>query len=575
MKRVCLALLVLSAIHSFYCNTYGKDKITLIFEIIDERSDTTVEKYSVADSSLVQRSINERLHQFYFDGFLAATILKIATVENNTICTVYKGEIYNLKHLSTGNIDKELLKRFGLSSDEKERSFQIQYLEETFRKVLNYSENTGYPFATVKLDSINITGNEISASINWWRGPLMTYDSLAIDGRIKLKRNWLQNYLNIIPGERFDQSTIDLIEEKIGELSFLELESEPEVNFYSNKARIRVNVRERKVNNVDGILGVFPNSRDGSKVLITGSLNLHLYNLFSSAKQLHLDWQKVNVNSQTLDASFYYPRFLTMPLGVNVDFNLLKEDTIYLDRNTTLAIDFKPGPGQIIAFKSQFESSNLLSDNTSELTNNQFNDYNLVYYGLTYGINRLDDFWYPQRGWKGNISGFVGQKKSNLPITESSSPNDLEEIKSTQYKIMANFEKYITLHRGYVLKLRLRSGNLFGSNIFVNDLFRIGGLKTIRGFNENYFFVSDYMIGNVEFRLMNNSDTYFFAFFDQGIVNSTIDDQETDFPFGTGLGMNLGTNSGIFSFVLAIGKSQTQIFSLNSAKIHFGYTGRF
>ena len=103
----------------------------------------------------------------------------------------------------------------------------------------------------------------------------------------------------------------------------------------------------------------------------------------------------------------------------------------------------------------------------------------------------------------------------------------------------------------------------------------MGGLNTIRGFNENYFYASDYVIANIEFRLMNSDDTYFFTFYDQGMIYDSTNEFEVDYPFGTGLGISLGTKTGIFSFVMALGKSRTQLFSLNSAKIDFGYIGRF
>ena len=57
------------------------------------------------------------------------------------------------------------------------------------------------------------------------------------------------------------------------------------------------------------------------------------------------------------------------------------------------------------------------------------------------------------------------------------------------------------------------AGSVMNKNLFTNDLFRLGGLNSLRGFNENFFFVSQYVLGNFEFRIQGSRETYFFGFF--------------------------------------------------------------
>jgi len=560
-----------------YCMVaHAKDKVYLIIKIIDVKNEIKIEKGRLLDSLLVEKTVSGRLNEMYYDGYLAAHILDQKIERDTVACTIFRGERYNLKYLSPGNVDEEILNRLDFKKYlKKGRYFQIKTIEKFFLALLEYSENNGYPFATVKLDSIQIEVHNISANVNWKKGPLIVYDSIEIVGYHNLKRDWINEYLNIVPGEVYKQKTIDAIPDKIRSLTFLGLVDEPRVNFYSNKSKITIEVRDRKVNNIDGLLGIFPNSREGQKILITGSLKLHLYNLFASAKQLHFDWQKVNVSSQTLNAGFYFPRFLKMPLGVKAEFSLLKEDTLYLNRTTLLSLDFKPGKNQLFNFITEFENSDLLTSDENYAMTNNLNNYKLSYYGLTYQYRALDDSWFPKRGWRFLIEGYVGQKKFEVLSEPQAGVNQNETMRSTQYKIRSTLEDYLSLSNSYVIKLKLSGGTLLGNNIFTNDLYRLGGLNSLRGFNENFFFASDFAMANVEFRLINSEDTYFFLFYDQGLINNKANNLGVDYPFGTGLGIRLGTSSGIFSFVVALGKSGTQIFSLNSAKIHFGYTGRF
>lgn len=112
-------------------------------------------------------------------------------------------------------------------------------------------------------------------------------------------------------------------------------------------------------------------------------------------------------------------------------------------------------------------------------------------------------------------------------------------------------------------------------NLFLNDLFRLGGLNSIRGFNENFFFAKRYVYANFEPRFYFDNYSYFLLFFDvAGMQGNTIR-EAVDYPISFGAGLSLETGEGAFNFIYALGKSSTQQLGFNFSKIHFGYTGRF
>ena len=530
-----------------------------------------VEDGGKIDSVYLEKAVSGKLNQLYYDGYLSASVREFEKDPSHLKCYIQKGELFQLTKLGPGNIEPTFLGSLGINVDSKK--IKLTDLANIFKQVLDYSENNGYPFAIVKLDSIETEDHEISASLDLFRGPKIVYSKIKVIGYDKLKLPWLENYLGVLEGKLYSEKQVKSIADKLKELSFVRMDKTPEVRFTSTTATIELSLTEKKVNNVDGVIGFLPNQKEDSKLLLTGSFNLHLFNLFSTAKQLHIDWQKVNVNSQTLNTSFYYPQVFKMPLGFSFEFNLLKEDTIYLNRNSQLNIDFNLKPRHKIFFSTVFENSSILGQSTITTENTAtFNDYKINYYGLVYKINALDDALLPTSGSLFQLDAFTGSKKFSVP---GENPSSEVEIKSTQFKMGTTFEHYFQLASNYIVKFKIRSGNIIGENIFTNDLFRIGGLRTIRGFNENFFYLSDFVYSNLEFRIAQNSATYFFAFYDQGLVNNKLDGLGIDYPIGTGLGLSLGTKSGLFNLVIGIGKSRSQIFSLNSAKIHFGYVGRF
>lgn len=312
--------------------------------------------------------------------------------------------------------------------------------------------------------------------------------------------------------------------------------------------------------------------------MITGQLNLDLRNLFSSGKRLALEWQSYDANSQLLDVLYFHPNLFRTPINAQGDFYLLKQDTTFINRELALEFSLLSKKSNQIGFRTEFISSRLIStsglQDITELPENT--DYNLNYYGLNYRINRFNDITSPSAGWGILLNGLVGQKKIiKNPTLDDDVYNDVK-LNTNQFKFTGELEKFWSIYNNILFRTKVSGGYLYGDNLFQSDLFRIGGLRSLRGFNENQFYTSGFGIANLEFRAMFSKETYFLIFFDQAVIYDDFENEsEIQFPFGTGAGFSLNTNAGIFNFVFALGKSNEQEFGINYSKIHFGYLSRF
>ncbi len=110
------------------------------------------------------------------------------------------------------------------------------------------------------------------------------------------------------------------------------------------------------------------------------------------------------------------------------------------------------------------------------------------------------------------------------------------------------------------------------AQILRNELYRMGGLKSLRGFNENFFFAQNYFLSRLELRQYFEQSSFLFLFYDQLIFNVF---EQWNQPLGLGAGLSLNTNNGLFSFAFALGSSSDIPFDINNTKIHLGYTSRF
>ncbi len=178
------------------------------------------------------------------------------------------------------------------------------------------------------------------------------------------------------------------------------------------------------------------------------------------------------------------------------------------------------------------------------------------------------------------FSGTVGQKniRRNSAI-KNDALYDSIPLSTVQYGILADLEEYFRLGKGSVVLLRGRCGYLSNSGnlLYINDLYRIGGLKLLRGFNENAFYAQQYGVGTIEFRQYFDASSYLLLFADQGyyMFNLPASTFQEDHPLGLGAGISFTTPAGIFNFIYALGKSNTQLLTFTQSKIHFGFVSRF
>jgi translocation and assembly module TamA len=555
-----------------------KQRVNLRF-FQSQQSDEKIfpDEILVIDTSAINNTISQRLTSLYELGYLAGTYKLSEQPEHLVQIDFYAGNIYRMVQLDQGNVSDEIISKIGYRPIHyQDKPFSHSRIVKLFNAIINYAENHGYPFASVKLDSIMFVDGGLKAGIDYRSGPLIVFDSLFLTGYDKIRPQYLMTHLGMYKGRNYEEKVVSEIANKVKLLPFVKLVDEPEIIIKDGKCMVGLHLQQVKVSEVDGILGFLPNQKDGDKLLVTGQVLLDLQNLFLSGKRIAFEWQSFDVNSQLLDMLYYHPNLLKTPIGIQGEFNLLKQDTTFLNRELKLELSFITKASSRVGFITDFISSRLIStyalDEVTVLPVN--NDFNLSYYGIDVQHKKFDDINMPTKGWGFAVAGVVGQKKiiKNPVIDDDLYAN--VPLSALQTRVSAGIEKYWTLYKSVILRTNLTGGYLEGKNLFTGDLFRLGGLSTIRGFTEKSIFASGYGIGNLEVRAHISRETYFLVFFDQAMVSNKLT-QTTDYPFGTGAGFSFSTNAGIFNFVMAMGKSTSQPFDFNYSKIHFGYISRF
>ena len=539
-------------------------------------------RQTVTDSLSGISVANRLTAELHSQGYLLAAISSTTLVEQSMTIAIEIGPLFGWVELRPGNLNQDLWRKLNFKESRfRQRAFQIKELSRLEKNLLTYSEENGFPFASIKFDSLEIIDQGFSAALNVDFGPRITFDSVQVVQQNILKSKFAGAYLGIRLGDLYDQQLVNAVVTRLRKLVYLKMGKAPVLSFQNEEAKIVLEVEKRRVNSIDGIIGVLPNSSNKSGLLLTGQFDLELYNPFASGKHIGIHWRRLREETQTLGLQYDHPNLLGSALSLKSDFNFLKQDSTFnrrvlgfdlnlnLGMNSTLGVITKVTATDLVA-TSKYQNSNRLPD---------ILDFRLTRYGLKYGFNNLDDPILPRSGFLIEVSGTVGNKviRPNAEL-----PNELYEdvdMKTLQYQYDLDLDHYLSLGSKTTLFTSLHGGRLSNANLFQNDTYRIGGLKTIRGFNEAGFFATSFVYSNIESRFYLDDSSYLLLFTDLGRLEERFVGQEqkaADWVLGVGTGISFATNNGIFNFVYALGTSNsTGAINFNQSKIHFGFTTRF
>jgi outer membrane protein assembly factor BamA len=520
------------------------------------------------------------LYFLYGKGYLTARYDSISSDSLSMKAYVFVGDHYQLTYLGQGNLDEPALRQAGYRGRryQKPTSFDQDELTQMINSILEYYENNGYPFASIKLDSVSIRKQEVSAALYLEKNNKIIIDSIIIEGDARVHMNYIYQYLEIKPGEPYDESRISQIDNKLKELAFVNATKPHEVIFSPEEASIVLFIDKQRASNFDGIIGVAPNSETTGKLLITGDVKLKLLNTFKRGELIDFNWRKMEESSQDLKFNFIFPYLFKTPFGFDYRFHLFKKDTSFLTLNNHLGIQYLFSSNSYIKAYYENQNSSLISTSGLEFitTLPDYADVKTSLYGLEGTYEKLDYRYNPKTGFTFNGSGAVGRKEIRKNDNVNQALYDSLQLKSTIYRINVNAGVFIPVYNNLIFFANTQNGYLNNPNLFENELFRIGGLKTLRGFDEESIYASLYSILNVEFRYLFDINSFFSIFWNGAYYEkSTHSTFISDTPFGFGAGLTFGTRAGIFTVSYALGKQFDLPVELRSAKIHFGFLASF
>ncbi len=558
--------------------SFAQQNLVLNFVKIDSTDYSLPEKQKFDSEITLLNYLDDIVDDYIQQGFLLASIDSLHKDSLRYTAYFYRGEKISFSVLTKGNLDEDALKAIGFEQFKRKRKKQFSDYFLLRNQVLSYYENNGYPFATVRFDSVEVENNEITACLMVEKNSFFIIDSLINRGNAKISSYYLQEYLRIREQDVYNEAEIQKISQRCKEIPFVQKKKDFEISFSEGKAKVFLFLDEKKAGSFDGILGIQPSNDIPVKIILTGDLRLQLVNSLGKGENIKLHWRKIDVQTQDIKAKFNYPYLFKLPFGLDYDFKLYKKDTSYISVYNDIGIQYFFSSMHYLKFFVKNNQSFMLNTSGLEYLSSlpDYADLSVNMPGLAYSNTVYDYLYNPRKGHRWLLDIAMGVKK----IKENSAVNPqlYEDIKMKSYQVAAELDAdiFLPFQKRSAFMFRLQSAIIHSDELFQNELFRIGGLHTLRGFDEESIFASMYAVFTTEYRFILEKRSYLSAFFDYCYYeNYSINNAVIDRPFGFGVGFSVDTRAGIFTINYALGKQFDNPILFKSAKIHFGITAIF
>ena len=253
---------------------------------------------------------------------------------------------------------------------------------------------------------------------------------------------------------------------------------------------------------------------------------------------------------------------------------ILKQDTSFLSVEQKAGVFYSFNSNNYLKVFVNNRSSSVLSASSVYSNSLGYGDYKATLFGVNWLINKTDNYYNPRKGKYFDFESMIGNKSTTI---YTSVLDSVVKNKAMQIILGAKIGSYISMNKRFVYKVLLQGQTLVDDNLLTNEFFRIGGVKTLRGFDEVSINASDYTVMTNEIRLILEERSYLFVFSDVAwYQRRTMNDGIiSDVPFGFGAGISFETKAGNFTLTYALGKQFDNPIELKNAKIHFGINTSF
>ncbi|SNR50054.1 hypothetical protein SAMN04487979_108124 [Flavobacterium sp. ov086] len=432
------------------------------------------------------------------------------------------------------------------------------------------AEKRGFALSKIKLVNIQRKNLIIYADLNFKSEKKRTVNSIILNQENNQNKNYFpkghlkqlnKKYLN----KTFNQETVKELYNDINSYEFITQTKYPQILFTSDSTKIYTYIEKRKANTFDGYIG-FSNN-ENKKTTLNGYLDIALLNTLHAGEQFSLYWKSDGNQQKTFNTKIEIPYIFQSSLGLKAQLNIFKQDSTF--QNTKTSIDL----GYLLNYNTKIyigyqstESSDIQNTNNSSIT-----DYKNSYITSTFEHreNDIENILFPKKASVNFIIGYGKRNTNNDPETATSSPQ-FYTSSNLSYNFKINKKNYIYINPQFFY--------LKSKNYITNELFRFGGINSIRGFSENSLQANFTSMLLTEYRYVVSDNLYINSIIDYAIyqdLTRNINPKKINNLTGIGIGTTIQTSGGLLRLNLTNGGQSVKEIQLFNTMVSICYNVKF
>tara|TARA_B110000503_G_scaffold41354_1_gene68040 strand:+ start:3453 stop:5102 length:1650 start_codon:yes stop_codon:yes gene_type:complete len=492
-------------------------------------------------------------------GYIESTVQSVTKNTSETVAQLMLGPKYESVQIYGDKVLFELLdlKPIETTGSLSYHQTKVSELEVLMNQLTDGLASKSFPFASVTLKNIiPIDKTTLKADLVVVTKQARQLNTVEIKGYDKFPRSFIKHYLGIKTNIPFDLKAIQTKTETLDQLSFTNQLRPAEVLFTQDTTSVYLYLEKNKSNRFDGFLG-FGSEETTGNLELNGYLYLNLVNNLNYGESFVLNYRSDENDLKTFESKLTLPYLFKSPIGSELKLNIFKKDSTFTTAEQSVNLFYQLNPKQRLFVGIKTAQSNALEPiESSTIIDYKTNAYELRY---TYQNRTPKDLLFPV--------------KSQMEVRLSRASRKTSALKTNQNIYLIKAAHLFNLNKSNSLYINLNAQGIDSKNYVSNELLRFGGIRTIRGFEENSINASSFGVLASEYRLRLSPSLYVHSIIDAAYFNTPIkSDQKL---VGIGFGFGLLTEAGLLKFNLANGQLENQNFRFSDSKVHLSLTATF
>lgn len=424
------------------------------------------------------------------------------------------------------------------------------------KKYLSILENDGFATSSVQLRNFKNIKNKWIADLEVSNHKQRFLDEIVINGFEKFPKGQLKNIIKTHQNKVFNQDVLKKIQSDFNQFPYVVQTKKPAVLFTIDSTKVYVYLQKAKSNRFDGLIGFV--SDEKNKVSVTGFLDIMLQNTLKMGEKFSVLWKSETAFQKTFETNLDIPYIFGSKFAIKTALNIYKQDSIFQNTKTNIGIGYCIDLNTRLYLGRQSTSSVAIQKQPSALISNYENQFAVF------------DFQFE----KPNVGHPLFPEKTRLNL-KIGAGNSISKSKKNE-QIFINFiakHEYFWQKRNSI-EIKAQFNYLKSDQYLENELYRFGGINSVRGFVENSLSSKSINCFSMDYRYLMAENLYFHTVSDYGFFENKSNPKNNSL-LGLGFGFGLLTKNGLLNLVYANGSVKNQEIQLSNSIVQIKFQSSF